>query len=61
MKMPGVVKRGLQALAAVRLGRLALVLLAAAAAGVLSDAWREERVLFPKNAPVEFTIVPAAP
>jgi hypothetical protein len=46
------------ALTALRFGRLLILLLAALAAGLLSDWLREERVFFARPLP-QFTTIPA--
>jgi len=56
--MSGFGTRLTAAVQAVRLGRLTALLLAALAAGLLSDWVRSERVFFPRRLP-EFTIVPS--
>ena len=50
----------LTALAQIRLARLGLVLLFAIAAALLSDALRDERVIFPAPLP-KFTTLPKTP
>jgi hypothetical protein len=51
--------RGLtSALQAIRPWRLGILLLLAFGAGLLSDWWREERVIFPRPLP-PFTTIPA--